>query len=89
MEIDDSAPLVEANQDLDTFLESFWTRQMGMVERDNPDFRTYPLPLARIKKVMKSDEDVKVSHSSCLFSMMLCHVLMRTMIDDIGRRSVE
>jgi nuclear transcription factor Y gamma len=33
---------------------------MAVVERDNPDFKTYPLPLARIKKVMKSDEDVKV-----------------------------
>jgi hypothetical protein len=62
VEVDDSAPLVEPHQDLDSFLESFWTRQMAVVERDNPDFRTYPLPLARIKKVMKSDEEVKVSH---------------------------
>jgi hypothetical protein len=60
IEVDDSAPLVEPHQDLDSFLESFWTRQMAVVERDNPDFKTYPLPLARIKKVMKSDEDVKV-----------------------------
>lgn len=62
IEVDDSAPLVEPHQDLDSFLQSFWTRQMAVVERDNPDFRTYPLPLARIKKVMKSDEEVKVSH---------------------------
>jgi hypothetical protein len=62
VEVDDSAPLVEPHQDLDSFLETFWTRQMGVVERDNPDFKTYPLPLARIKKVMKSDEEVKVSH---------------------------
>lgn len=61
IEYDDSLPLVEPHQSLDSFLESFWTRQMGVVERDNPDFRTYPLPLARIKKVMKSDEEVKVS----------------------------
>lgn len=60
IEIDDSGPLVEPHQDLDSFLETFWTRQMAVVERDNPDFKTYPLPLARIKKVMKSDEDVKV-----------------------------
>lgn len=52
--------LVEPHQELNDFLESFWTRQMDFVERDNPDFRTYPLPLARIKKVMKSDEEVKV-----------------------------
>jgi len=61
IELDNSAPLVEPHQDLDSFLETFWTRQMAVVERDNPDFKTYPLPLARIKKVMKSDEDVKVS----------------------------
>lgn len=62
VEVDNSAPLVEPHQDLDSFLETFWTRQMAVVERDNPDFKTYPLPLARIKKVMKSDEDVKVGH---------------------------
>ena len=62
IEYDDSLPMVEPHQSLDSFLESFWTRQMSVVERDNPDFRTYPLPLARIKKVMKSDEEVKVSH---------------------------
>lgn len=33
---------------------------MEVAEREQPDFKTYPLPLARIKKVMKSDEDVKV-----------------------------
>ena len=60
VEVDDTAPLVEPHQDLDSFLETFWTRQMAVVERDNPDFKTYPLPLARIKKVMKSDEEVKV-----------------------------
>ena len=63
IELDNSAPLVEPHQDLDSFLETFWTRQMAVVERDNPDFKTYPLPLARIKKVMKSDEDVKVSEN--------------------------
>ena len=56
-------PLVEPHQDLNDFLESFWTRQMDFVERENPDFKTYPLPLARIKKVMKSDEEVKVRSS--------------------------
>lgn len=64
VQVDNTAPLVEPHQDLDSFLETFWTRQMAVVERDNPDFKTYPLPLARIKKVMKSDEDVKVGSSS-------------------------
>lgn len=69
IEVDDSAPLVEPHQDLDSFLESFWTRQMAVVERDNPDFKTYPLPLARIKKVMKSDEEVKVGLRNGVVSM--------------------
>lgn len=56
-------PLVEPHQELNDFLETFWTRQMDFVEREQPDFRTYPLPLARIKKVMKSDEEVKVGLS--------------------------
>jgi hypothetical protein len=56
-------PLVEPHQDLNDFLESFWTRQVDNVEREEPDFKNYPLPLARIKKVMKSDEDVKVSRA--------------------------
>lgn len=87
VEVDDSAPLVEPHQDLDNFLESFWTRQMAVVERDNPDFRTYPLPLARIKKVMKSDEEVKVSHRSpfsTLFKLMPMPMLMVQMISAEG-----
>ena len=60
-----SGPLVSAHQELDKFLESFWTRQMGNVEREEQDGSNggkglVTLPLARIKKVMKSDEDVKV-----------------------------
>ncbi|KAL1407494.1 Transcriptional activator hap5 [Vanrija albida] len=55
-----TGPLVHPHQDLNDFLESFWTRQMDGVERETPDFKTYNLPLARIKKVMKSDEEVKM-----------------------------
>lgn len=33
---------------------------MDGVEGETPDFKTYNLPLARIKKVMKSDEEVKM-----------------------------
>ncbi|RSH86631.1 uncharacterized protein EHS24_004902 [Apiotrichum porosum] len=55
-----TGPLVHPHQDLNEFLESFWTRQMAGVEHETPDFKTYNLPLARIKKVMKSDEEVKM-----------------------------
>ena len=48
----------EGQQKLDTFLEDFWTEQIKTVEDEPPGSGS--LPLARIKKVMKSDEDVRV-----------------------------
>jgi hypothetical protein len=33
---------------------------MEVYEQETPDFKSHTLPLARIKKVMKMDEDVKV-----------------------------
>ncbi|WWC63857.1 uncharacterized protein I303_106462 [Kwoniella dejecticola CBS 10117] len=53
-------PMILPHQDLNTFLESFWTRQMDNVEGEIPDWKSYNLPLARIKKVMKSDEEVRM-----------------------------
>ena len=41
-------------------LQSFWMSQMHDVENVPQDFKLHHLPLARIKKVMKTDEDVKV-----------------------------
>ncbi|KAI8812704.1 histone-fold-containing protein [Cladochytrium replicatum] len=41
-------------------LAAFWSNQITNVEHSEPDFKTHALPLARIKKVMKSDEDVKL-----------------------------
>lgn len=41
-------------------LGKFWTEQMHMAENFESDFKTHPLPLARIKKVMKTDQEVKV-----------------------------
>ncbi|KAJ1530102.1 hypothetical protein HK096_008415, partial [Nowakowskiella sp. JEL0078] len=40
-------------------LTAFWNNQISSVEKSDPDFKTHALPLARIKKVMKSDEDVR------------------------------
>lgn len=57
----------DSSHDLDTFLQSFWTRHVQIVEAEEQDVRAVGLPLARIKKVMKSDEEVKV----CLGSGLL------------------
>lgn len=62
-----TGPMIAPHQDLHSFLESFWTRQMDTVECETPDWKSYNLPLARIKKVMKSDEEVKVGFQSSTF----------------------
>lgn len=53
-------PFVQSGQPLHDFLHSFWQRQVDAAEQETPDYRHPPLPLARIKKVMKNDPDVKV-----------------------------
>ncbi|RDB20267.1 Nuclear transcription factor Y subunit C-2 [Hypsizygus marmoreus] len=53
-------PFVHAGEPLNDFLRSFWQRQVDAAEQETPDYRHPPLPLARIKKVMKSDPDVKM-----------------------------
>ena len=55
------APYVLPGEPLHEFLRSFWQRQIDAAEQETIDYRHPPLPLARIKKVMKSDPDVKVS----------------------------
>lgn len=42
-------------------LGKFWTEQMQLADMFESDFKNHPLPLARIKKVMKTDQEVKVS----------------------------
>ncbi|KAJ6579685.1 histone-fold-containing protein [Mycena vulgaris] len=55
-----SQPYVQTGEPLNDFLRSFWQRQIDAAEQETPDYRHPPLPLARIKKVMKSDPDVKM-----------------------------
>ena len=55
-----TTPYVQPGEPLNDFLRSFWQRQVDAAEQETPDYRHPPLPLARIKKVMKSDPDVKV-----------------------------
>ena len=54
-------PYIQPGEPLHDFLRSFWQRQVDAAEHETLDYRHPPLPLARIKKVMKSDPDVKVS----------------------------
>ncbi|KAG0358407.1 hypothetical protein BGZ54_010418 [Gamsiella multidivaricata] len=50
-------PMQQAHMHL---LQSFWLRQMHEIQNLPQDFKIHHLPLARIKKVMKTDDDVKV-----------------------------
>lgn len=47
--------MVQSNMAL---LNTFWQSQFQLLETGEPDFKNYQLPLARIKKVMKTDDDV-------------------------------
>ncbi|EAU82385.2 nuclear transcription factor Y [Coprinopsis cinerea okayama7 len=70
-------PFVQPGEPLNDFLRNFWQRQVDAAEQETPDYRHPPLPLARIKKVMKSDPDVKRSLTN-----------HRPPLDDCCRRQV-
>lgn len=53
-------PYIRSGDQLNEFLRSFWQRQIDSAEQETPDLRHPALPLARIKKVMKNDPDIKV-----------------------------
>ncbi|GFP99275.1 nuclear transcription factor y subunit c-2 [Phtheirospermum japonicum] len=41
-------------------LQAFWANQMQEIDHQTLDFKNHSLPLARIKKIMKADEDVRM-----------------------------
>jgi hypothetical protein len=47
-------------------LAKFWQEQLSLADNFDSDFKNHPLPLARIKKVMKTDQDVKVRSNRTL-----------------------
>ncbi|XP_071707406.1 nuclear transcription factor Y subunit C-3-like [Rutidosis leptorrhynchoides] len=49
----------QQQQQLQQQLQSFWSNQYREIENVN-DFKNHSLPLARIKKIMKADEDVRM-----------------------------
>ncbi|EGV65732.1 CCAAT- binding transcription factor component [Yamadazyma tenuis] len=49
--------LVAEHRDL---MIQYWQETIDSIENDEHDFKNHQLPLARIKKVMKTDEDVKM-----------------------------
>ncbi|KAI8319254.1 histone-fold-containing protein [Martensiomyces pterosporus] len=55
-----SSGQINSAEALQQFQTTFWKAHMASIEDNVPDFKNHLLPLARIKKVMKSDPDVKV-----------------------------
>ncbi|XP_058113008.1 nuclear transcription factor Y subunit C-3-like [Magnolia sinica] len=49
----------QQQQQLQQQLQMFWANQYQEIEQTN-DFKNHSLPLARIKKIMKADEDVRM-----------------------------
>ncbi|KAJ8539920.1 hypothetical protein K7X08_026309 [Anisodus acutangulus] len=49
----------QQQQQLQQQLQNFWANQNQEIEQVN-DFKNHSLPLARIKKIMKADEDVRM-----------------------------
>lgn len=49
----------QQQQQLQQQLQTFWANQYQEIEKVN-DFKNHSLPLARIKKIMKADEDVRM-----------------------------
>ncbi|ORX89144.1 histone-fold-containing protein [Basidiobolus meristosporus CBS 931.73] len=58
-------------------LQAFWGSQLSEVENGQFDFRVHQLPLARIKKVMKTDEDVKmISAEAPIIFAKSCEIMI-------------
>mmetsp|Transcript_13978 Transcript_13978/g.33007 ORF Transcript_13978/g.33007 Transcript_13978/m.33007 type:complete len:268 (-) Transcript_13978:275-1078(-) len=81
-------------------LKDFWVQQMQEVEKfgtDPAEFKNHQLPLARIKKIMKSDEDVRMisAEAPALFAkaceMFILEITIRSWIhsEENKRRTLQ
>lgn len=88
---------LQQQQQNQAFMQQFWSRQITLAEQFESDFKNHPLPLARIKKVMKSDQDVKMisAEAPILFSkaceIFISEITMRAWIhaEENKRRTLQ
>ncbi|KAK3806743.1 MAG: CONSTANS interacting protein 2b [Benniella sp.] len=79
------------------FAQEFWEEQIVTAEQFDSDFKNHPLPLARIKKVMKSDPEVKMisAEAPILFSkaceIFICEITRRAWLhaEESKRRTLQ
>ncbi|CAG8530474.1 2491_t:CDS:2 [Paraglomus occultum] len=66
-----------SNQNHNVVLDKFWHKQLTDIANLDHDFKNHPLPLARIKKVMKVDEDVKmISSEAPVIFAKACYIFI-------------
>ncbi|KAF9105619.1 hypothetical protein BGX29_011824 [Mortierella sp. GBA35] len=91
-----SALTMQQQQQL-VFAQEFWEEQILAAEQFDSDFKNHPLPLARIKKVMKSDPEVKMisAEAPILFSKacetFICEITRRAWLhaEENKRRTLQ
>jgi nuclear transcription factor Y, gamma len=74
-----SAAAMASSASFAGLLNNFWQTQLREIEHGNLDFKTYNLPLARIKKVMKTDDEVKhmmISGEAPIVFAKACEILI-------------
>ncbi|RMJ27646.1 CCAAT-binding factor complex subunit [Aspergillus sp. HF37] len=93
--------MVQVNQGLQSsardVLTTYWQHVINHLESDNHDYKIHQLPLARIKKVMKADPDVKMisAEAPILFAkgcdVFITELTMRAWIhaEDNKRRTLQ
>ncbi|KAI9002323.1 histone-fold-containing protein [Gaertneriomyces semiglobifer] len=85
------------NQQVQEIMQAFWQQQIHDIETGPLDFKFHQLPLARVKKVMKTDEDVKMisAEAPMLFSkaceIFILELTMRAWIhtEEHKRRTLQ
>ena len=83
--------------DGECILATYWQNTINHLEADEHDFTTHQLPLARIKKVMKADPEVKMisAEAPILFAkgcdIFITELTMRAWIhaEDNKRRALQ
>ncbi|RCI04738.1 hypothetical protein CU098_010407 [Rhizopus stolonifer] len=72
-------------------LTHFWTEQMQEIGSNEPDFKNHALPLARIKKVMKTDQDVKANDQCRGCEMFITELTRRAWVhaEENKRRTLQ
>ncbi|KAF9438753.1 hypothetical protein BGZ76_005059 [Entomortierella beljakovae] len=89
--------LTQQQQQQQLFAQEFWEEQIVAAEQFDSDFKNHPLPLARIKKVMKSDPEVKMisAEAPILFSkaceIFICEITRRAWLhaEENKRRTLQ